>query len=189
MSKGIERAARIRKKQAETEEKKARLERRKQLLSTPAAAELLGITAEQFRALAKRLGWQPEDEYENPHSRRGQMCPLWAPENVRSLVGGQEIAAIKQRTARLAEAKATKPARRLESLTRRFPRWRDAIPAAAEAMFNLNRYAKWKACTNDHKNEIYHLKNRFVCLLYEDHLDIGARLHTIEREGASLQSL
>jgi len=57
--------------------------------------------------------------------------------------------------------------RRFKRFSRKYHDWRNAIPDACDAMFNLNRYAKYSRCTNEHREEIYKLKNRFIKLLYE----------------------
>lgn len=54
--------------------------------------------------------------------------------------------------------------KRYAALTAKYPRWTDAAPDACEAMFELNRYAKHKACKNS--DEIYWAKDDFIRLLY-----------------------
>ena len=58
------------------------------------------------------------------------------------------------------------PPRKCKTLGERFPNWRDALPGAAEAMFSLNRYAKYNSCTLDNRSEIYRLKNGLIQVLY-----------------------
>jgi hypothetical protein len=69
---------------AAEEEGKMRM-REENLLGTPKAAELLGISPEQFRRLAKKVGLSPAGWYLNPHYRSGPPCPLWRPEDVERL--------------------------------------------------------------------------------------------------------
>src|SRR4051812_38796100 len=74
--------------------------RRKQLLSTAAAAKLLGISVDQFLRVAKGRRTRPEAWYPSPH-RSGQRCRLWPPEAIRALVGGPEVAAAQERSRKL----------------------------------------------------------------------------------------
>lgn len=48
-----------------------------------------------------------------------------------------------------------------------------AIPAAASALFNLNRYTRYPTCSAAHRQAIQHLKAEFVSMLYalEQHTD------------------
>jgi hypothetical protein len=152
-------------------------------LSTPRAAGLLGVTPDQFRQLAENIDLKPSAYYKNPHYRSGPECPLWPADVVRALVGGADVAAVLERARRLREAKATAPARRQATFAKRYPDYRLALPATAEALFSLNRYAKHRSCTRDHRDDIYDLKNGFVRLLCEVGCVRGARLHTTERAG------
>ncbi len=57
--------------------------------------------------------------------------------------------------------------RRERRFSRKYPTWRDALPDACEALFELNRYAKHESCTSTNREEIYNLKNGLIRLLYE----------------------
>ena len=153
-----------------------------QLLSTPAAAERLKIKPAQFRRLADKLGLGPEDWYKNPHYRSGPLCPLWKPDDVDRLVGGPEIAALRARSHKYREARKRKPKERRRMLAKRYPDWRDALPPAAEALFSLNRYAKWERCSPEHRDEIYELKNRMVEMVYQLGLAEEVKLHMVNRD-------
>jgi hypothetical protein len=61
---------------------------------------------------------------------------------------------MQERSRRAREARQTAPQRRKAKLAKRYPDPRQAIPAAAEALFLLNRYAKPASCTRDHHDEI-----------------------------------
>jgi hypothetical protein len=142
-----------------------RASRRVQRIGTPRAAQLLGITPAQFRTLMSRLKIKPLDYYANPHYRSAAPCPLWSEPRVRALLGRPALAAAKQAAARCKEGRARKPAERAARLRERYPDWQDALLAAAEALFNLNRYAKWRECSREHRATIYELKEEFICLL------------------------
>lgn len=81
---------------------------------------------------------------------------------------------------RRAKARTKAKARRL---TNRYPHWRDALPDAAEAMFNLNRYAKHRSCTQENREDIYDMKNRLVRLLYKLGMCESAHLHQVPMPG------
>src|SRR5690242_17997501 len=89
---------------------------RKRVMGTPRAAELLGITPDQFRRLAKRIGLQAQDWYRNPYYRSGPMCPLWASQAIERLVGSAEVAAVHEQSRHLAEAIARKRVERPREL-------------------------------------------------------------------------
>jgi hypothetical protein len=152
-------------------------------LSTPEVAELLGITSNQFLRLAKKAGIRPAGHYTNPYYKSGPPCHLWPADAVEALVDGPEVAAAKARARRQAEGKAAAPKRRAEALARRYPRWQDALAPAAEALFSLNRYAKWRKCSAEHRDEIYDLKNGFIRLLYREGLAEHVGLHQVEGRG------
>jgi hypothetical protein len=50
---------------------------------------------------------------------------------------------------------------------KRYPDRQSALKDAAEALFNLNRYAKHETCADDHQALIYELKNRFIEYLWQ----------------------
>lgn len=184
-------------------------ERRETLLPSRTAGERLGLTPAQFLRLAKKLGVQPEGWYQNPHYRSGPDCPLWPPEVVEKLAGSAEVQSLLDRSQKIKEGRERKAAERLARLQAQYPDrkavvetfepnldgepgidpgeqysgWRDALGPAAEAMFNLNRYAKWERCSAAHREEIYTLKNEFVRLLYDLGLAVEARLHKVRQEG------
>jgi hypothetical protein len=154
-----------------------------ELVGTPTAAEMLGINPDQFRRLAKKLQLEATDYYRNPHYRSGPLCPLWDAARIRALVDSPEVAAVKERARKQQEGRDTAPARREAAMAKRYQDYRQAIPKAAEALFSLNRYAKHRSCTRDHREEIYDLKNDFIRVLCEIGIPYVARQHTIPQEG------
>ena len=111
--------------------------RRKQLLSTSAAAQLLGLSDAQFRRLAARQGLQPEEWYDNPYYRSAPACPLWPLEPVQALVGGPEVAAARERSRKLREGRDAAPQRRRRALEARYgPRWALGLSAVIFAVLH-----------------------------------------------------
>jgi hypothetical protein len=155
------------------------------LLPTSAAAGMLGISPDQFRRLAERLNLEPASSYTNPHYRSGPRCPLWSPKLVQGLIGREELANLRARCEKHKKAKSASHIRRLETLHKRYPDWKEAIPPAAEALFNLNRYAKWESCSREHKKEIYDLKNKLIGLLYSLGYANQVKEHVVSRPGLS----
>jgi hypothetical protein len=143
----------------------------------------LGITDAQFRRLAKQLQIEPEDYYRNPHHRSGSRCPLWPPESILDLVGGAEVAAVHERSRKLQEAKKSKRQQRRLKLQERYPDWHQALAPAADALFDLNRYAKWDTCSRKHREAIYGLKGGLIRLLYQLGYATEVKLHHVPREG------
>lgn len=66
------------------------------------------------------------------------------------------------------KAKAEAPARRRAQFEAFYADHRAAFADAAKGLHALNRYAKWRECSLEHRTEIYDLKNRFVELLYRE---------------------
>jgi hypothetical protein len=165
--------------------------RREKLLTTSDAADELETSITIFRGLAKRVGLEPEGFYLNAYRRE---CPLWSPEEVKILRTSPLLEALKRRypasvraaqvrkdAAKRAKAwlkkKARAQRRRERNISSRYPDWRQALPPAAKAMFNLNRFAKYRSCLNSF--EIYALKNRFIQLLCNLGLCVEAHLHIV----------
>lgn len=80
----------------------------------------------------------------------------------------------KLRTAKAAQRKAAIPTK--------YADWRDALPEACEGMFSLNRYAKYRSCSPLHRQEIYHLKNELIELLYNSGCCVLSWIHRQARE-------
>lgn len=156
--------------------------RRLSLLTSAALAAKIGLTAAQFLRLAKKLGLRPEAYYPNPHYRSAPEVPLWAPELVDELAEHPELTASKTRSQGMRAARQHKTAARLDNLTARYPHWQNALLPAAQAMFSLNRYAKWESCSPAHRREVYTLKNELVQLLYRQGCAVEVYRHTIKRE-------
>jgi hypothetical protein len=70
-----------------------------------------------------------------------------------------------------------------DGLAREYPDWRDALQPAAEALFSLNRYAKWPSCPRGERDEIYGLKTHLVRLLYERGLAREVKVQTDPGKG------
>ena len=73
-------------------------------------------------------------------------------------------------------------AKRREDIPKRYTEWREALPEAAAGMFSLNRYAKHSTCSPLHKQEIYHLKNAFIELLYSNGYCTASWIHRLNQE-------
>jgi hypothetical protein len=89
---------------------------------------------------------------------------------------------LKSRIQAARDARHRKAQERAMMFAERYPQWEDACGPAAEALFNLNRYAKWHSCASAHRDEIYALKNRFVRLLYECGYCTEVQQHTVGGE-------
>lgn len=86
-----------------------------------------------------------------------------------------------ERARRQAEAVAEYEDRReraLAAVREAFPMWSDAIPAAAEAMHQLNRLA-WNRSTLG-RERIYALKNAFIRTLYEANFFSRVEVHSMQ---------
>ncbi|HMI82556.1 MAG TPA: hypothetical protein VK550_00615 [Polyangiaceae bacterium] len=119
------------------------------------AARILGVSP---KVLAKIVA--PVDKAKNPHYRTGPEVLLYDPCD---LLGAKE-----KRTYREAVTKRTiSKSKDWPALMRaRYGSPDAAIPDAAEALFNLNRYTRHATCSTLHRDEIFRLKSRFIRMLY-----------------------
>lgn len=154
-----------------------RLAQDEEAVSTTKAAKMLGVTSAQFRRIAIRCQIVPVRYCPNPHYRSGPECPMWALADARSPKIALEVAEFRKRARKQKEAKAAKPASRAKTFSTRYPNWRDALPSAARALFNLSRFAKYDSCTRERRDRIYRLKGRFIHLLYCTGMCVEARRH------------
>ncbi|MCK6472706.1 MAG: hypothetical protein L6R28_13260 [Planctomycetes bacterium] len=138
--------------------------------------------------LIRMLG-EPDERVLNPHYRSGPKASLYAVARVKKFIRehAPEIAALEQRRAKQAQAQAQRVKEATEAdereMVRKYPSWKDALPDAAAAMFNLNRFAKHRSCGAAQSSYIYCLKSRFVHLLYRIGCCEAAHLHLAQREG------
>lgn len=130
------------------------------LLSTAAAAEKLGVSSAQFLRIAKARGATPDKTYKNPHYRSGPPAGLWAPTTLARLARTKDVAAAR-------ESKGGKPPKDYVSVfEKRYGNPEAALPAACEALFNLNRYTRHPTCSGANRTEILDLKTKLVEHLY-----------------------
>jgi hypothetical protein len=136
------------------------------LLSTPDAARALGVPEKHFTRLAHALGIEPARPGSKTQPR------MWLRSVVESLRTGpawDELRAAVEREQAVAAAVA--------ELAALHPDWRRAIPPAAAAMFQFNRYIKCATCSELHREELYRLKARFLEVLYGEKLCTRVALH------------
>lgn len=80
--------------------------------------------------------------------------------------------------AKASQYRKAAPERRRNGFTRTYQgNWHLALPVVAEHLRQLNRFAKWRTCSESNKAEIYDLKNQFVRLLYESGLCSACWIH------------
>ena len=130
------------------------------LLSSGAAAELLGLTTAKFRRLVTKLALVPDGTYVNPHYRSGPSAHLWHRDNVERLRTTEEYTAIL----------AAPPPKRLDwdaKVAEKYGSPEAAIPDAARALFSLNMYTRHDKCGPSNREEIRSLKAAFVTALYK----------------------
>lgn len=120
---------------------------------TATAMELLGLPRRAFR----KLGLKPARIVKNPYCS-SQQAYLYDRTVVLSLVGSPSVRAL--------QPKPRTPVDYAGRFIRRYGQPDKALPDAAEAMWNLNRYAKHRCCRPSNRSEIYELKNDLVRLLY-----------------------
>jgi hypothetical protein len=131
------------------------------------------------RRLIDRLLGAPDRLAPNPRYRRAAPMRLYALDRVEAAEKAgaflEHLALLERREAQFVAAGQ----RRRAGFSRKWASWLEAMPAACEAMFNLNRYAKWHSCSGAHRDAIYGLKNQLVKLLYERNFCEAAWQHEV----------
>jgi len=142
------------------------------LIYESTALKLLEISREKF----KKLRLKPTKEVPNPYYRSGPPSRLYDRVKIEKLIDDPRVVSLRP-----------KPRREVDyagQFEKKYGSGEAAIPHAAQAMFNLNRYAKHDSCANWNRKEIYQLKGKFIKLLYSrgyckevyrHHLSAGTR--------------
>jgi hypothetical protein len=148
-----------------------------QLVSTPEAAEMLGVPESEFTRLAKVLAL--------PVARAGSRTEprMWSRTLIAELTSSPEADELRGAVARKEQIDGM-----LADLERRYPEWRTALQAAADALFNFNRYSKWSSCTCLRRRELYDLKDRVLRIFHELGLTHEVRLHRVAGQETECQS-
>ena len=134
-----------------------------------------GFTDKYIRILG-----EPDKQVPNPHYRSGSPASLYSVDRVNRFLKKHRRAISQSKKRR--SPKEMQRARNAR-FRRRYGSRKKALPDAAKAMFNLNRYAKHNSCTSDHRDEIYALKSEFIRLFFESGLAQMVFTHEIKRSG------
>jgi hypothetical protein len=94
----------------------------------------------------------------------------------------QEAAQRQPRTGQLNEAKARTPHQRRLELVEQYPDWHQALVPAADALFDLNHYARSRNCSRGHREVIYSLKGAFIRQLYRHGYATEVTIHRDQRD-------
>lgn len=133
----------------------------------------------------RRLGWQPAliaellgspDKIES-HKRgfKRWVEHLYLRDRIEAGMRTPQFQALEQKR----RQRRKNSQQRMEALPARYHSWEKALPDAAAGLFTLNRYAKYKQCSERNKHEIYELKNEFLRLLYAHGFCTAAWLHRL----------
>ncbi len=129
-------------------------ENRKNLIYETTAIKLLEISREKF----KKLRLKPAKEVPNPNYRSGPPSRLYDRVKIEKLIDNPRVVSLRP--------KPRLPVDYAGQFEKKYSNAEAAVPYAAQAMFNLNRYAKHDSCANWNRKEIYQLKGKFIKLLY-----------------------
>ena len=132
----------------------------------------------EYKLTDGELDSLPCEYVTNPKYRSGPPARLYLSADVEALASSPAVQERLKKKA-MRDDPVAKEARRLvreARITKRFASWRDALPRACQAMFNLNRYAKHNTCRCKH--EIYALKNGLIDLLYRNGFCTECKIHT-----------
>lgn len=122
-----------------------------ELISTFAAAELLGVPEAYFTEAADAAGFEaavPGTKTQPRQWRRAEVIAFGDGPH------GIEMRATLVRDD-VVEAEVV-------ALATKYAEWKAAAGAAAAAMFQFNRYVKWATCSHARRKELYSLKGRFI---------------------------
>jgi hypothetical protein len=117
------------------------------------------------RAIEKFLG-EPDKFAQNPHYKSGPPMRLYRIERVVAVQKSPEFRDWLEQKEKRKRKALTAPQRRYESFAAKYGSWEAALPVGCEYLFNLNRYAKYKSCSDENRQDIYELKTGIVELLY-----------------------
>jgi hypothetical protein len=116
---------------------------------------------------------------QNPRFKRGPAMRLFLQRDVADVARRPDII---ERHEKQLRAEQQRPERELAHrlmIATEYGNWRNALLPAAQALFNLNRYAKWTTCREDHRLKIYRLKRELIKILYQSRLATSVGLHTV----------
>ena len=131
------------------------------MMPAPRAADLLGVSVSQFRRLIVELEIGSDEEFKNPHYKSGPPMMLYAQPKIAALQDHPAVVSARTRKGAHIRKDYT------SIFASRFGAPREALPAACEAMFNLNRYTRHSTCSDAHRQEIFDLKTELIEHLYE----------------------
>lgn len=114
------------------------------------AISLLGLSPKNF----ERLHLEPDKIVRNPHYSSASPSLLYKRDRIEKLVNTPEVLAL--------QSKPRKPKDWAALFVKRYSTPAQAQGDVADAMFNLNRYAKHETCAARNRAEIYHLKERLI---------------------------
>ena len=137
------------------------------LIYESTAIKLLEISSEKF----KKLCLKPVKEVPNPHYRSGPPSRLYDRRKIEKMIDSSRVVSLRH--------KPRHPVDYARQFGKAYAHPNNAISDAAEAMFNLNRYAKHESCANWNRKEIYQLKNKLIKLLYSRGYCEGVYRHNL----------
>lgn len=143
--------------------------RTEKLITKTDAIELLGISRGKF----EKLELKPKEIKTNPY-RKSELMYLYEATTIKNLIGSKEVEELKP--------KERKPKDWNVVFDKRYPSYSDAIGDACNALFNLNRYAKYRACQDSNRSEIYNLKSSLLKYLYLNDYATNISKHTTSKE-------
>lgn len=141
------------------------------LVSTPEAAEIMGVPEPELTRLVKVL----ELKAARPGSKTEPR--YWDRQTIEALNQGPEGAEIREAVARKEEIKKI-----MSRLSGEYPEWKHALRPAADAMFNFNRFAKWSSTSQLRRRELYELKDQLIERLYNNGYCRELLVHATEAE-------
>ncbi|MGL6073463.1 MAG: hypothetical protein ACRC8S_04795 [Fimbriiglobus sp.] len=141
------------------------------LISTPEAAELLGVPERYFTDMANSIGFEAAVPGTKTQPR------LWHKADINAFGRGPYGQEMLETLARDAQVEAI-----VTSLDDTYPEWKTAIRPAADAMFQFNRYTKYASCTPNRRQELYGLKDHFMEALCSMDLCVGIREDVVEKD-------
>jgi hypothetical protein len=131
-----------------------------ELMPASRAAEVLDVGLAQFRRLVEQLGIEPDEVATNPHHKSGPPMRLYLMPKIQAMATNPKVLAARDR-------KGGPPPKHYDAVfAKRYGDPTNALAAACEAMFNLNRYTRHSTCSDAHRTEILDLKAKLIEHLY-----------------------
>jgi len=134
------------------------------------ALKILGITAKSF----DKLNLEPYKTVTNPWYKSGSPAKLFVRAEIERLVNSPKVLKLVPKQKRKVDY--------LVKFSEKYQQKNEALLEVAEALFHLNRYAKYEQCSSRMRYSIYSLKGKLIKILYDLDFCVACKIHEFKVE-------